>query len=92
VRLSEPVSEEPDSRRGEAALERGLEAGYRYAESHREDRGLLKTLARARSAPEVTASLDDADAAGEVGDPHQFWSGFAHGVAKFLVEDARVLE
>jgi hypothetical protein len=86
--LSEPVSDD----HGSEALERGLEAGYRYAESHREDRGRLKTLARARSVSDVRAGLDSADIAGEVGDPHKFWSGFAHGVAKFLVEDARVLE
>jgi hypothetical protein len=77
---------------GTRALERGLEAGYSYARLHREDRERLKALARAQSAGDVTASLDDADTPGEVGDPRQFWSGFVHGVAKFLVEDARVLE
>jgi hypothetical protein len=86
------VSDRPASEHGTGELERGLGAGYLYAESHRDDRGRLKALARARSASEVTASLDAEEMAGEIEDRHQYWSGFAHGVAKFLVEDARVLE
>ena len=86
--MIEPESNEPDA----GSLERGLAAGYRYARSHTGDRARLKALARARSVSDVTASLDTADVAGEVGDPHTFWSGFAHGVAKFLVEDASGLE
>jgi hypothetical protein len=69
------------------SLERGLAAGYRYAQVHRDDRAQLKTVARARSVADVTASVNAADIGEEVGEPHAFWSGFAHGVAKFLLED-----
>jgi hypothetical protein len=75
-----------------SSIEEAMTLGYGYAEKHRDDRVSLGRIARARSATEVTASLDPAEiAADEIIDPVAFWSGFAHGVRWYLLEEARVL-
>jgi hypothetical protein len=74
------------------AIERGIALGYGYAERHKDDRLSLKGIARARSAADVTANLDVAEAApGGIADPVAFWSGFAHGVARYLLEEGHAL-
>jgi hypothetical protein len=72
-----------------SSLEQGLTLGYAYAESHLDDRPHLRRIVRARSAPEVTANLDPAEIAPPgLASQVAFWSGFAHGVRRYLVEDA----
>jgi hypothetical protein len=77
------------SEHGSSSLEEGLTLGYGYAERHRDDRASLRRIVRARSAPEVTANIDPADVAVDAATaPVAFWSGFAHGVRRYLVEEA----
>jgi len=74
-----------------SSLSEGLTAGYRYADANRHDRTTLKTIARARSVADITAAVDPARLEPhELGDQTAFWSGFAHGVAKFLVENSGI--
>jgi hypothetical protein len=71
------------------SLQRGLEAGYRFAEAHPEDRSKLRTIARARSASDVAAAVDAADLElAEDDNRVAFCSSFAHGIAKFLIESS----
>ena len=73
-----------------SSLEKGLTLGYGFAERHRDDRLSLGRIARARSASEVIANVDPAEIAeGGIADPVPFWSGFAHGVRRYLLEKAR---
>jgi hypothetical protein len=75
-----------------SSIEKGVTLGYGYAEKHRDDRLSLGLIARARSAPEVTANVDLAAIAPDgIADPVAFWSGFAHGVRWYLLEEAHVL-
>ena len=77
------------SEHGASSLEKGLALGYGYAESHRDDRDSLRRIVRARSAPEVTANVDPAEIAADASAaPVAFWSGFAHGVRRYLVDEA----
>ena len=72
-----------------SSLEQGLILGYGYAEAHLDDRPHLRRIVRARSAPEVTENVDPAATAPEgIANPTAFWSGFAHGVRRYLVEEA----
>jgi hypothetical protein len=69
-----------------SARERGLMLGHTYA-SHQPDRVKLRRIATARNAKDVKASVDQtvcepADLENAVA----FWSGFAHGVTRFLVD------
>jgi hypothetical protein len=68
--------------------ERGLIFGHAYATRYEGDRAKLRPIVRAKTADEVSANVDStvAEPAG-IEDPVAFWSGFAHGVAAFLVED-----
>ena len=75
-----------------SAIEKAMTLGYGYAEKHRDDRLSLGRIARARSASEVTANVDPAEIAADgIIDPVAFWSGFAHGVGWYLLEQAHVL-
>ena len=71
------------SEEGSPSVEEAVSLGYGYAEKHRDDRPSLVLIARARSAPEVSANVDlaalGADGAAK---PVAFWSGFAHGDRK----------
>ena len=70
------------------AMGRGMLAGYRYAEDNRHDRANLGRIARARSAPDVIVSLEPVEIpAHEPTDAVAFWSGFAHGVQRYLLEE-----
>jgi hypothetical protein len=74
------------------SIEEAVTLGYGYAERHRHERRSLGRIARARSASEVTANVDPADIAADgIADPVPFWSGFAHGVRWYLLEEAHVL-
>jgi hypothetical protein len=78
------LSDEPTSR------ERGLIVGHAYASQYKGDRAKLRPIVMARTADEVRANVDATviEPAG-LESSVAFWSGFAHGVAAFLVEDAR---
>jgi hypothetical protein len=72
-----------------SSLEEGLARGYGYAETHRDDRANLRRIVRARSAPDVTAHVDPAEVAPDgIANPVEFWSGFAHGVRRYLIDEA----
>jgi len=74
-----------------SSIEKGITLGYGYAEKHRDDRLSVGRIARARSAPEVTANVDPAEIAADgIPDPVAFWSGFAHGVRRYLLEEGHV--
>jgi hypothetical protein len=70
------------------ALNRGLEAGLRYATENPGDRRRLGRIVRAHTAADVVAivagSVDECDG---INDPSAYWSGFAHGVRRFLQEN-----
>jgi hypothetical protein len=73
-------------------IEEGMTLGYGYAEKHRDDRPSLRRIVRAHSVPEVTANVDQAAIAADgIADPVAFWSGFAHGVGRYLLEERHVL-
>jgi hypothetical protein len=69
--------------------ERGLVIGHAYASQNNGDRAKLRPIVVARTADEVRANVDPTviEPAG-LDSPVAFWSGFAHGVAFFLVEEA----
>jgi hypothetical protein len=74
-----------------SSVEKGAALGYGYAERHQGDRLRLGLIARARSASEVTANVDPGEIAPDgVDHPVAFWSGFAHGVRWYLLEEAHV--
>ena len=81
-----------DADRCPTCLQQGLTAGYAYATAHGEaDRLALGRVVRAHSADEVKANLDRATAApAGVDHPTAYWSGFAHGVGRFLSEQGRL--
>jgi hypothetical protein len=68
--------------------ERGLIAGNAYASRYEGDRAKLRPIVMARTADEVRANVDSTaiERAGH-DDSVAFWSGFAHGIATFLVEN-----
>jgi hypothetical protein len=73
-------------------IEEGLTLGYSYAEKHRDDRLTLRRIVSARSAPEVAANVDPAETPADgSADDVAFWSGFAHGVKRYLVDEMHVL-
>jgi hypothetical protein len=75
-----------------SSIEEGLTLGYGYGEKHRDDRLTLGRIARARSAPEVAANVDPAEIPADgIADHVAFWSGFAHGVKRYLVDEMHVL-
>jgi hypothetical protein len=73
------------------SLELGLMMGHTYAFRHAGDRAKLTPIVRARTADQVKAKVDSTvtQPAG-LDSPSAFWSGFAHGVAAFLLEDAQI--
>jgi len=78
------LSDEPTPR------ERGLTVGHAYASRYQGDRAKLRPIVMAHTADEVRANVDSAAIEpAELESSVAFWSGFAHGVAVFLVEDAR---
>jgi hypothetical protein len=77
------------SKGGSSSIEKGMTLGYGYAEKHRDDWLSLGRIARARSASEVTTHVDPARIGADgIDDPVAFWSGFAHGVQRYLLEEA----
>jgi hypothetical protein len=78
--------------RRSSSIEQGIGLGYAYAKKHRDDRLQLRRIVRARSAPELRANLDPAEIAADgVTDTVAFWSGFAHGVGRYLLDEGHVL-
>jgi hypothetical protein len=76
-----------------SAIEEGITLGYGYAENRRDDRLSLGRIARAHSATEVTENVDPGEIAAErITDPVAFWSGFAHGVRQYLLEESHILD
>jgi hypothetical protein len=75
-----------------SSIEKGITLGYGYAEKRRDDRVSLGRIARGRSVAEVTAGVDPAEIAADgIVDPVAFWSGFAHGVRWYLLQEGHVL-
>ena len=75
-----------------SSIEEGLTLGYGYAEKHRDDRQNLGRIARAHSAPEVAANVEPAEIPADgIADHVAFWSGFAHGVKRYLVDEMHAL-
>ena len=70
------------------ARERGLIAGHAYASRYGGDHAKLRPIVMARTADGVKANVEPTliEPTG-IDDPVAFWSGFAHGVAAFLVEE-----
>jgi hypothetical protein len=68
-------------------LEIGMTAGYSYATKRGEaDRLRLGRIARAHSAAEVKANVAQNEITQmEAPRPTSFWSGFAHGVGRYLL-------
>ena len=64
--------------------------GHTYASRNGDDHAKLRPIVIAGTADEVKANIDSTvtEPAG-LESPVAFWSGFAHGVTLFLVEDAR---
>lgn len=74
---------------GSSSIERGMTLGYGYAEKHRHDRLSLGRIARSRSAAAVTKHVDLTEITADgIDDPVAFWSGFVHGVQRYLLEEA----
>jgi hypothetical protein len=70
------------------ALNLGLEAGLRYATENPGDRSRLGRIVRAHTAADVAAIVaESVDGAEGIDDRVAYWSGFAHGVRRFLQED-----
>ena len=74
------------------ALDLGLEAGLRYATENPGDRRRLGRIVRAHTAADVAAiagrSVAEPDG---IDDRVAYWSGFAHGVRRFLQENTDTL-
>jgi hypothetical protein len=68
--------------------ERGLIIGHAHASRYEGDRAKLRPIVMARTVDEVRANVDSTviEPAG-LESSVAFWSGFAHGVAAFLVEE-----
>jgi hypothetical protein len=73
-------------------LELGMTAGYAYATKRGEaDRLRLGRIARAHSAADVKANVAQNEIRQiEATRPTSFWSGFAHGVGRYLFEQAQL--
>ena len=73
-------------------LELGMAAGYSYATKRGEaDRRCLGRIARAHSAAQVKANVAQTEITQmETARPTSFWSGFAHGVGRYLFEQAQL--
>jgi hypothetical protein len=73
-------------------LELGMTAGYAYATKRSEaDRLRLGRIARAHSAADVKANVAPSEITQiEATRPTSFWSGFAHGVGRYLFEQAQL--
>jgi hypothetical protein len=74
------------------SLEQGLRAGYSYASTYNGDPVKLRNIARAHTAADVAANIDPALIEPDgISDAVAFWSGFAHGVARFLIDERTAL-
>jgi|HubBroStandDraft_4_1064222.scaffolds.fasta_scaffold1019747_1 hypothetical protein len=70
------------------ALDLGLEAGLSYATENPGDRRRLGRIVRAHTAAEVAAIVSESvSEPDDVNDRVAYWSGFAHGVRRFLQEN-----
>ena len=77
---------------GLGTLERGMVAGREYASRVGGDHAKLRPVVKARNAEETRAAIDwNLIEAIEGEQPVAFWSGFAHGVRQFLVDEAAKL-
>jgi hypothetical protein len=73
----------------QTALSLGLEHGLRFATEKRADRRQLGRIVRAHSAAEVAEIVSGGIAQpDEIDNAAAYWSGFAHGVGRFLQEEA----
>jgi hypothetical protein len=68
------------------ALGLGLEEGLKYAADHGGDRHHLGRIVRAGSAVEVSDAVAGSVLPPEGIDQVAYWSGFAHGVGRYLRE------
>lgn len=69
-----------------------MNLGYGYAEKHQDDRLRLGLIARAKSASEVTANVGSGEIPADgIANPVAFWSGFAHGVRWYLIDEAHTV-
>ena len=73
-------------------LELGMTVGYAYATKRGEaDRLRLGRIARAHSAADVKANVVQHEITQmDATPPTSFWSGFAHGVGRYLFEQAQL--
>ncbi len=73
-------------------MEQGLLAGREYAGRTGGDHAKLRPVVRSRNAEETRAAIDW-NLMGPIDEPQPvaFWSGFAHGVREFLVDEAATL-
>lgn len=73
-------------------LEQGLQLGFAYAtECGLDDRLRLGRIARAHTPEDVKANLGGSETLPvHAADPVAFWSGFAHGVARYLSEQGQL--
>jgi hypothetical protein len=69
-------------------LSLGLQDGLGYAATHRGDRSRLGLIARARTAADVAATVGATFVPPDgIADTVAYWSGFAHGVGSFLLDE-----
>ena len=69
-------------------LNLGLEDGLRFASENRDDRRHLGRIVRAHTAAEVEEIVSGRIVQPDVIDAAAYWSGFAHGVGRFLQAEA----
>jgi hypothetical protein len=71
------------------ALSLGLEDGLRFASENASDRSHLGRVVRAHTAAEVAEVVSGRVVQPDgIDDEVAYWSGFAHGVGRFLQEEA----
>jgi len=81
------VTDSPHS--SHTALDQGLEDGVNWSKAHLADRARLGHIVRAHTAAEVVANLDPTFQMRDgVADSVAYWSGFAHGVQRVVMDTA----
>jgi len=75
-----------------APMDKGMLAGQEYAIRTGGDHAKLRPVVKSWSAAEIHSAVDwDLIGPIEKEQPVEFWSGFAHGVRQFLVDEAATL-
>jgi hypothetical protein len=75
-----------------SGVDGGLELGYAFAAEHPGEHDRLVAIARAHAVSDVVDAVgSDAYRAAAESDPAGFWSGFAHGVRRYLLEQRHTL-